>query len=77
MAFNIRGIRVYHHGSFTVANLPTAASHGSKLELGDSAYATNGRRAGEGAGAGTGVRCTWCGSPAAWKAEDTGATAAS
>jgi hypothetical protein len=76
MAFSIKGVRVYHHGSFTVANLPTAATHGSRLELGDTAYATNGRRAGEGAAAGTGVHVCWCGSPAAWKAADTGATVA-
>lgn len=74
MAFNIRGVRVYHHGNFTVANLPAA---NPRLEAGDTAFATNGRRGAEGSGAGTGTLCVWCGSPAAWKRVDDGATVAS
>lgn len=55
-------------GSYTVANLPT------DVTAGQTAYASNGRKAGEGAGAGTGVlvfRDT-----TAWRAVDTGATVA-
>lgn len=54
--------------SYTVANLPSSAS------AGQIAYATNGRKNGEGSGAGTGVLCFRDGS--AWRACDTGATAA-
>ncbi|MBA3811527.1 MAG: hypothetical protein H0X27_07780 [Caulobacteraceae bacterium] len=52
-----------------VAALPTAG-----LAPGDWAYALNGRKNGEGTGAGTGVPVFWDG--AAWKAVDTGATVA-
>lgn len=53
---------------FTVATLPATA------EEGELAFATNGRKAGEGAAAGTGVVVFYDGS--AWKAVDTGATTA-
>lgn len=51
--------------SFTVANLPSGAA-------GRMAYASNGRKNGEGSGAGTGVLVFHDGS--SWKACDTGAT---
>ncbi len=54
--------------SFTVAGLPGSAPAGTV------AYASNGRKAGEGAGVGTGVLVFRDGS--AWKAVDTGATVA-
>lgn len=56
-------------GSFTVANLPT-----SSVPEGSIAYASNGRKAGEGAGAGTGVQVFR--DATAWRACDTGATVA-
>ncbi|HSZ51339.1 MAG TPA: hypothetical protein VK801_07195 [Caulobacteraceae bacterium] len=49
----------------SVANLPPAAAEG------DWAYALDGRKAGEAAGAGTGVPCWW--SNGAWCAVDGGA----
>jgi hypothetical protein len=49
-----------------VDNLPTTG-----LSEGDFAYAANGRKTGEGAGAGTGVPCWW--SNGAWYAADSGA----
>lgn len=52
---------------FTVANLPTALG-------GEIAFATDGRKNGEGAGSGTGVLVFHDGT--AWRACDTGATAA-
>lgn len=51
-----------------VAGLPTDKT------VGDWAYATDGRKAGEGAGSGTGLPVWWDGTN--WKAVDTGATAA-
>ncbi len=51
-----------------VATLPTAAN------AGDWAYATNGRKIGESAGAGTGVPVWW--SNGAWYAVDSGAVVA-
>jgi hypothetical protein len=51
-----------------VAMLPAEAN------LGDWAYALDGRKDGEGSGAGTGTPCWWDGT--AWKAPDTGATVA-
>lgn len=53
--------------SYTVAGLPTGAA-------GDTAYASNGRKNGEGAGAGTGVMVFK--DATAWRACDTGATVA-
>ena len=55
--------------SYTVSNLPSAS-----LLDGAMAYATNGRKAGEGAGSGTGVMVFYDGSN--WIAVDTGATVA-
>ena len=57
-------------GSYTVANLPTV-----NIQPGQMAYASNGRKNGEGAGSGTGVLVFRDGS--AWRAVDTGATVAS
>lgn len=48
---SIQSIAPISPGAYTVANLPAPAS----LPVGAHAYATNGRRAGEGAGAGTGI----------------------
>jgi len=53
-----------------VADLPRAGN-----APGDWAYAANGRKTGEGAGAGTGVPCWW--SNNAWCAVDSGAVVAS
>jgi hypothetical protein len=50
----------------TVANLPTSGN-----STGDWAFATNGRKPGESAGAGTGVPCFWSGSN--WFAVTSGA----
>jgi len=55
-------------GVYTVANLPT------DVTAGQTAYASDGRKAGEGAGAGTGVLAFRDGT--AWRACDTGATVA-
>lgn len=52
-----------------VASLPTSGN----LD-GDWAYALNGRKVGEGAGAGTGVPCWWSGTH--WYAVDSGLTVA-
>ena len=52
----------------TVANLPTGAT------AGDLAFASNGRKNGEGGGSGTGVLVFYDGT--AWRAVDTGATVA-
>jgi parallel beta-helix repeat protein len=57
-------------GTYTVAALPTSAIGAAQL-----AYASNGRKNGEGSGAGTGVLVFRDGS--AWRACDTGATVAS
>jgi len=57
-------------GTFTVATLPT-----TEVVAGDIAYASNGRKNGEGAGSGTGVLVFRDGT--AWRACDTGATVAS
>jgi hypothetical protein len=54
--------------TYTVANLPSSAPAGSM------AYASNGRKNGEGSAAGTGVMAFKDGS--AWRAVDTGATVA-
>lgn len=54
-------------GVFTVANLPVGTA-------GDAAFASNGRKNGEGAAAGTGVLVFHDGT--AWRASDTGATVA-
>lgn len=48
---------VTQHGSYTIATLPAAG--GSTAPGGSAAYATNGRKSGEGAGAGTGIP-VWC-----------------
>jgi len=53
--------------SYTVAALPASGNTAGNL-----AFATNGRKNGEGAGAGTGVMVFWDGT--AWRASDTGAT---
>jgi len=55
-------------GSYTVANLPSEKAEG------DIVYASNGRKAGQSAGNGTGVLVFYDG--AQWIAADTGATAA-
>jgi hypothetical protein len=55
--------------TYTVANLPT------NVQANQIAYASNGRKNGEGSGAGTGVLVFRDGS--AWRACDTGATVAS
>lgn len=60
--------RTVRHAAFTVATLPTAGTAGR------AAYASNGRKNGEGAGAGTGVLVFDDG--VAWRAVDTGATVA-
>ena len=57
-------------GTYTVANLPTSGIAAAQL-----AYASNGRKNGEGSGAGTGVLVFRDGT--AWRACDTGATVAS
>lgn len=56
-------------GSYTVANLPVAPTVGSI------AYATNGRKVGEGAGSGTGVLVYY--SNGAWRAASTDLAVAS
>jgi hypothetical protein len=61
------GLALYA-ASTAVAMLPAAAN------LGDWAYALDGRKNGEGAGTGTGTPVWWDGT--AWKAPDTGATVA-
>ncbi|MBV8683782.1 MAG: hypothetical protein JO111_12985 [Caulobacteraceae bacterium] len=53
----------------SVANLPSSAA------VGDWAYAIDGRKLGEAAGAGTGVPCWW--SNGAWFAVDSGAAVSS
>lgn len=55
-------------GVYTVANLPT------DVVAGQTAYASNGRKNGEGVGSGTGVLCFRDGTQ--WRACDTGATVA-
>ncbi len=55
--------------NFTVATLPAAQA----TETGSLAYATNGRKAGEGGGAGTGVLC-YSSADGAWKRVDDGTT---
>lgn len=70
MAFHQKGNINYHHGSFTVAALPST----EVVHAGDLAYATNGRKAGQVAGAGTGVLVFNDG--ATWIAVDSGATVA-
>lgn len=62
----------YHavdHGSFAVAELPTTG-----VAAGNTAYATDGRKAGETGGNGTGVKVFYDGTN--WIANDTGATVA-
>ncbi len=54
-----------HLGNYTVANLPTTSTQGVVLTAGDIAFATNGRAAAEGPGAGTGTLCVWNGT--AWR----------
>ena len=66
---NIKGSPVTL-GNFAVASLPSAAGSGA----GTVAYATDGRKAGEGAGVGTGVLVFSDGSD--WIAVDTGAAVA-
>lgn len=56
-----------HLGTYTVAGLPTGAA-------GNTAYASNGRKNGEGEGSGTGVLAFK--DATAWRAVDTGATVA-
>jgi hypothetical protein len=56
-----------HLGTFTVQELPTGAA-------GNTAYASNGRKNGEGAASGTGVMVFK--DATAWRAADTGATVA-
>jgi hypothetical protein len=56
-----------HLGTFTVAGLPAGAA-------GNTAYASNGRKNGEGSGVGTGVMVFK--DATAWRAADTGATVA-
>ena len=63
----IKGIQTHYMGAFTVANLPTVG-----VVPGDTAYATNGRAAAQGAGAGTGVQVFRNNTPA-WIAVDSGA----
>lgn len=69
-AFECVGIHPNAHlGSYAVASLPTA-----ELVAGDIAYASNGRKNGEAASAGTGVLVFR--DATAWRACDTGATVA-
>lgn len=68
MPQNVKGVPSYHHGSFTVANLPSDAA------AGDTAYATDALKASETAGNGTGNLVFYDGSN--WIRVDTGATAA-
>lgn len=72
MPVNRKGVPVHFLGAFTVAAAPGAASGRA---LGDTFFATNGRKNGEAGGSGTGVLCFWDGT--AWRACDTGATVAS
>lgn len=58
MSLYCKGVSTRHIGNYAVASLPTAATF-STLIRGDIAYATNGRKNGEGAAAGTGVLCYW------------------
>lgn len=60
MPVTLKGVTMYHLGSFTVANLPTVATLPT-LAPGDIAWASNGRQTAQGAGAGTGVLVTWNG----------------
>jgi len=55
--------------SYTVATLPTISGSGIYV-----AFASDGRKSGEGAGVGTGVLCYWDGSD--WIAEGTAAAVA-
>lgn len=64
---NLKGVP-QHRGNYTVATLPADG------EAGDVAYATDGRKAGELASAGTGVLVFSDGTN--WIAVDTGATVA-
>jgi len=63
----LKGMPVFHHGTFTVANLPTDA------EAGDVAFASNALKASETTGNGTGNLVFFDGSN--WIRADTGATA--
>lgn len=73
MPVSIRGAPTNQLGAFTVANLPTTTMV-KTLGAGDMAFATNGRKDGEGAGVGTGVPVFWDGS--GWKTVTTGAAVA-
>lgn len=64
----LKGMPVHHHGTFTVATLPTDA------EAGDIAYASNALKASETNGNGTGNLVFFDGTN--WIRVDTGATAA-
>lgn len=68
MPIGIRGIQTRDLGVFTVANLPTTTTL-KTLAPGDLAYASNGRKGAEGAGAGTGCPVFYDG---AWKSSLTG-----
>ena len=72
MPITLRGVTQYHLGSYTVANLPTTSTL-STLEAGDTAYATDGRKASEGSGAGTGTLVFFDGED--WIRPDTGGLA--
>lgn len=54
--------------AYTVANLPTAAGGGlgNNTTYATIAWASDGRKSGEGAGLGTGVLCVWQASLAQW-----------
>lgn len=62
----LKGIPTHYMGAFTVANLPTA-----NVVPGDTAYATNGRAAAQGAGTGTGVQ-VFRNNASTWIAVDSG-----
>lgn len=68
-ALELIGVGENHLGTYTVATLPTTG-----VVAGNTAYASNGRKNAEGAGAGTGVMVFRDAS--AWRACDTGATVA-
>lgn len=70
MPISIRGVPTNQLGNFAVAALPTTTGL-KTLGKGDMAFATNGRKDGEGAGAGTGVPVFYDGT--GWKSVTTGA----
>lgn len=65
----VKGVPTNHNGTYTVAGLPAAAGR-----TGQTAFASDGRKNGEGAAAGTGVLVFSDGTN--WCACDTGAAVA-